>query len=88
MTREEIDEEIEFYEDKIEDLKDAKKHVEALISLDENLELGFDFEEISDDITRNIQACMDEIDNLMDSYEDIGDLTNEYLEQEYWKSQF
>lgn len=88
MTREEIDEEIEFYEDKIEDLKDAKKHVEALIALDENLELGFDFEEISDDITRNIQACMDEIDNLMDSYEDIGDLTNEYLEQEYWKSQF
>ena len=88
MTREEIDEEIEFYEDKIEDLKDAKKHVEALIALDENLELGYDFEEISDDITRNIQACMDEIDNLMDSYEDIGDLTNEYLEQEYWKSQF
>lgn len=88
MTREEIDEEIEFYEDKIKDLKDAKNHVEALISLDENLELGYDFEEISDDITRNIQACMDEIDNLMDSYEDIGDLTNEYLEQEYWKSQF
>lgn len=88
MTREEIDEEIEFYEDKIKDLKDAKNHVEALIALDENLELGYDFEEISDDITRNIQACMDEIDNLMDSYEDIGDLTNEYLEQEYWKSQF
>ena len=88
MNREEIDEEIEFYEDKIDDLKEAKKNVEDLIYLNQNLDLDWDFESLSKEIDRTIETCMDEIDKLMDSYEDIGDLTNEYLEQEYWKSQF
>ena len=88
MNREEIDEEIEFYEDKIDDLKEAKKNVENLIYLNQNLDLDWDFESLSKEIDRTIETCMDEIDKLMDSYEDIGDLTNEYLEQEYWKSQF
>ena len=88
MNREEIDEEIEFYEDKIDDLKEAKKNAENLIYLNQNLDLDWDFESLSKEIDRTIETCMDEIDKLMDSYEDIGDLTNEYLEQEYWKSQF
>ena len=88
MNREELEEQQQFCEEKIESLKEAKKNVENLIYLNQTLDLDWDFESLSNELSRNIKDCENELDNISDSFEDIDDNTNEYLEVEYWRSQF
>lgn len=83
MNREELEKQQQFLGEKIESLKEAKKNVENLIYLNQTLDLDWDFESLSNELSRNIKDCENELDNISDSLKDYDNNVRERQEYTY-----
>ena len=88
MNKEELDEEIEYYEERKDNLTEAKDNAEQLIYLNQKLDLDWDFESLSNEISREIEKCDKKIEEAKDSIRELEESPNRYLEHEYWSDQF
>lgn len=95
MDREEIGIEIENLEWKKEMVDKMYTHAKALVDLEdeikrcnEEIDLDFDLVQLRNTIDRLSVDLDNEIENLNGQLENIDDNTNEYLNHEYWQSQF
>lgn len=95
MEREELETAIADMEWKIEQLDKMYEHARALVDLEkeikdanEEIDLDYDLIQLRNTIDRLLEDCKEEKAELEGDLENIDDDTNEYLNHEYWQSQF